>query len=43
LLAWLRDTVATEKRIAAVDLDLFSVTDDVDSAVEFILRVNRAD
>jgi uncharacterized protein (TIGR00730 family) len=43
LLAWLRDTVATEKKIAAVDLDLFSVTDDVDSAVDFILQVNHAD
>jgi uncharacterized protein (TIGR00730 family) len=41
LLAWLQDTVAAEKKIAAVDLDLFSVTDDVDTAVETILRVNR--
>jgi uncharacterized protein (TIGR00730 family) len=42
LLGWLRDTVAAEKKIAAVDLDLFSVTDDVDRAVDFIVRVNRA-
>jgi len=41
LLAWLQDTVAAEKKIAAVDLDLFSVTDDVDTAVDVIVRVNR--
>jgi uncharacterized protein (TIGR00730 family) len=43
LLSWLQDTVAAEKKIAAVDLDLVSVTDDVPTAVEFILRVNRAE
>ena len=42
LIGWLQDTVAAEKKIAAVDLDLFSVTDDVDAAVDFIVRVNRA-
>jgi uncharacterized protein (TIGR00730 family) len=42
LLDWLRDTVAAEKKIAAVDLDLVSVTDDVDLAVDLIVRVNRA-
>jgi hypothetical protein len=42
LIGWLQDTVAAEKKIAAVDLDLFSVTDDVDTAVDFIVRVNRA-
>jgi uncharacterized protein (TIGR00730 family) len=42
LLAWLLDTVAAEKKIAAVDLDLVSVTDDVAAAVDYIVRVNRA-
>jgi uncharacterized protein (TIGR00730 family) len=42
LLAWLQDTVAAEKKIAAVDLDLVSVTDDVNNAVDYIVRVNRA-
>jgi hypothetical protein len=42
LLAWLLDTVVTEKKIAAVDLDLVSVTDDVGAAVDYIVRVNRA-
>jgi uncharacterized protein (TIGR00730 family) len=42
LLDWLQDTVAAEKKIAAVDLDLVSVTDDVDLAVDLIVRVNRA-
>jgi uncharacterized protein (TIGR00730 family) len=42
LLGWLLDTVAAEKKIAAVDLDLVSVTDDVGAAVDYIVRVNRA-
>ncbi len=41
LFGWLQDTVAAEKKIAAADLDLVSVTDDVDTAVDTILRVNR--
>lgn len=40
LLDWLRDTVAAEKKIATADLELLSVTDDVDEAVEVIIRVN---
>jgi uncharacterized protein (TIGR00730 family) len=42
LLVWLQDTVAAEKKIAAVDLDLLTVTDDVDAAIDFIVRVNQA-
>ena len=42
LLGWLQDTVAAEKKIAAVDLDLLTVTDDVDAAIDFIVRVNQA-
>ncbi|MET0520905.1 MAG: TIGR00730 family Rossman fold protein, partial [Jiangellaceae bacterium] len=41
LLVWLQDTVAAEKKIAAVDLDLLTVTDDVDAAIDFIVRVNQ--
>jgi uncharacterized protein (TIGR00730 family) len=42
LLGWLQDMVVAEKKIAAVDLDLLSVTDDVDTAIDTIVRVNRA-
>jgi uncharacterized protein (TIGR00730 family) len=42
LLVWLQNTVAAEKKIAAVDLDLLTVTDDVDAAIDFIVRVNQA-
>jgi hypothetical protein len=37
----LSDTVAAEKKIASADLELLSVTDDVDEAVEVIVRVNQ--
>ena len=40
LLAWLRDSVATTGKIAAEDLDLMYVTDDVDDAVRHILEVH---
>ena len=43
LLGWLQDTVAAEKKIAAVDLDLLTVTDDVGAAIDFIVRVNQTD
>jgi hypothetical protein len=33
--------VAAEKKIASADLELLSVTDDVDEAVEVIIRVNQ--
>jgi uncharacterized protein (TIGR00730 family) len=42
LLGWLHDTVAAEKKIATADLDLVALTDDVNQAVEAIVRVNRA-
>jgi predicted Rossmann-fold nucleotide-binding protein len=41
LLDWLSDMVAAEKKIASADLELLSVTDDVDEAVEVIVRVNQ--
>jgi uncharacterized protein (TIGR00730 family) len=41
LIDWLQDTAAAEKKIAATDLELFSVTDGVDEAVDVIVRVNR--
>ena len=41
LLDWLSDTVAAEKKITSADLELLSVTDDVDEAVEVIVRVNQ--
>lgn len=36
LVDWLRNTVAEHGKIAATDLDLFTVTDDVQEAVRFI-------
>lgn len=38
LLAWLRDTVATEGKIAPGDLDLLELTDDVDEAVALVTK-----
>jgi uncharacterized protein (TIGR00730 family) len=40
LLGWLRDTVATSKKIAVEDIDLMYVTDDADDAVRHILEVH---
>jgi uncharacterized protein (TIGR00730 family) len=37
LLDWIRDTVLTEGNIGARDVDLVSVTDDIDEAVKIIL------
>ena len=42
LLDWLRHTVAAEGKIAADDLDLLQVTDDVDVAVEAMVRARAA-
>jgi predicted Rossmann-fold nucleotide-binding protein len=36
LVAWLRETVLTEGKISARDLDRFHVTDDVDEAVRLV-------
>ncbi len=38
---WLRDTVAAEGKIAAHDLDLLHVTDDVDEAVTRIVEADK--
>ena len=40
LLDWLRDTVAAEGKIAAADLDMLTVTDDLDHVVE-LMRAAR--
>jgi uncharacterized protein (TIGR00730 family) len=42
LVDWLRDTVLAEGRIAAPDLDMIQLTDDVDEAVEIMVQA-RAD
>ena len=41
LLAWLRETSATAGTISVGDLDLLTVTDDVDEAVAAIVATNR--
>jgi hypothetical protein len=41
LLAWLKDHVAAEANIAAADLDLLPVTDDVDGTVELMVESRR--
>jgi uncharacterized protein (TIGR00730 family) len=38
LVDWLRDTVAERGAIAAADLDLLQVTDDLDEAIELVTR-----
>ena len=43
LLDWLRDTVLAEGKIAQADLDLLVVTDDVDEAVELMVRARDED
>lgn len=42
LIDWLRDTVMAEGKIAEKDLDLVTVTDDVDAAVEMMVRASLA-
>ena len=42
LLAWLRDTVLAEGKINAADLDMLTLTDDVDEAVAMMVAA-RAD
>jgi uncharacterized protein (TIGR00730 family) len=41
LLDWLRDTVADRGAIAAADLDLMHITDDVDEAVDYVTAARR--
>ena len=41
LLQWLRDVAAAEKKIATADLELISVTDDVDEAIDVIVRISE--
>jgi uncharacterized protein (TIGR00730 family) len=38
LLDWLRGTVLTEGKIAQADLDMLAVTDDVEAAVEMMVK-----
>jgi len=38
LLGWLRDTVVAEGKIAAADVDMLTVTDDIDEAVRIMVR-----
>ena len=41
LIDWLRDTVLAEGKISADDLDMVTVTDDVDLAVELMVKARR--
>jgi hypothetical protein len=42
LLAWMRDTVLADGKISADDLDMLTLTDDVDEAVAMMVAA-RAD
>jgi len=41
LVDWLRDTVLAEGKISPQDLDMFTVTDDVDEAVELMVKARQ--
>ncbi len=41
LVDWLRGTVLAEGKISAQDLDMFTVTDDVELAVELMVRARQ--
>ena len=41
LLGWIRDTLSGTGKIGAVDLDLITVTDDVDEVVQILLEADR--
>jgi uncharacterized protein (TIGR00730 family) len=41
LVDWLRDTVLAEGKISAADLEMFTVTDDVDEAVELMVKARQ--
>ena len=43
LLDWLRDTVLAEGKISASDLDLLTLTDDVDEAVRLMVEASAKD
>ncbi len=42
LVQWLKDTVAKERCISESDLDLFTLTDDPDEAVQIVLNARRS-
>ena len=41
LVAWLRDTMASEGKISETDLDLFHVTDDIEEAIQIVVEDAR--
>jgi uncharacterized protein (TIGR00730 family) len=41
LIDWLRDTALADGKIAPADLDMFTVTDDVDEAVSYIVKADE--
>jgi uncharacterized protein (TIGR00730 family) len=42
LIAWLRDTVLADGKISPADLDMLTLTDDVDEAVRLMVRAREA-
>jgi hypothetical protein len=42
LVDWLRDTMLADGKIAPADLEMFTVTDDVDETVSYILKASEA-
>jgi uncharacterized protein (TIGR00730 family) len=41
LVDWLRNTMLTDGKISAADLDMFTVTDDVDEAISYIMKAGE--
>ena len=35
---WLRETMLADGKISAADLDMFTITDDVDEAISYIVK-----
>ncbi|HYU84549.1 MAG TPA: LOG family protein, partial [Kribbellaceae bacterium] len=42
LVDWLRDTMLADGKISPTDLEMFTVTDDVDETVSYILKASEA-
>jgi uncharacterized protein (TIGR00730 family) len=42
LVEWMRDSMLTDKRIGETDLDMLTVTDDVDEAVDLMVKARTA-
>ena len=41
LASWLRDTMLADGKISAADLEMFTITDDVDEAISYIVKAGE--